>query len=298
MSGSLESAVGLRDAFDLGATTATITVTDVAMRSSRALVAGVTVETADGVQSGLVELDPAHATPTLFRRLAGESAARIALDRDGAPIVITRGVDGGQPVQRIVRFGLEGLPETTWSSTPVVADHTEVAIGFDGLVFWTNGLISITRNGAVSRLLARSSPMLDTGSPILFQEHAFVVEHLNDGTDVLTRVQNGGDVDWRFTLPRGARRVSAAVDGAGRAYIVSSDGVLRVLDEGGAPVIETVLTAVPSPNAFEGSSIAIAPDGFAVIVGEGRVSAVETRTSLANSSWPRHRRDNLSTGQR
>ena len=104
--------------------TVTVSIADMAVRGSGGLVVSVIQRVSSPRTSRevglLVEIDRNLIIATVFRRLGPTIARRVVVDRDEALVVVT--TDGDH--DRLVRFGLDGLPSTSWSTaaTSTAAD--------------------------------------------------------------------------------------------------------------------------------------------------------------------------------
>lgn len=298
------------------ASTATVTVEvlDMALRASGGVVVSLWREVSDPphVEGWLAEVDPTHSIATLFRPLGQRRAVRLAIDADEAVVALLEdGVPGDLVTeQQIVRFGLEGLPETTWSSSPARGVHTDLAIGAGGEVLWTAGLVQLTRTGTAAQLLAppRDPLALEAGAPVLDPQAVFHVvredrppesgpDALPGGTFFLrARTATTGEVRWQVELPARAVQATPAVDATGNVFVALEDGSVVGYDPGGRLLMQLQLpldTLVDEPIA-----LTLTPERVLVVVTQQTVFGVQSLEALSSSAWPRHRRDNLSTGHR
>lgn len=316
--GAVLSSVPLETLFapvTTASTTLEVQIVDLALRSSGTIVASVTrrvlapgePEFREGL---LAEIDPENRS-SVFERLGPLHARRLALDRDESVVAVLADgeVDAPAAQHRLARFGVTG-PSSTWASSATTAVHTELALGFDGFSFWTHGLVRVDREGVAERLLAPVSRPASSGAPALSGERIFVLQPMNlplapPGDELVCL---GADGQRLFSTPLGvtAPRMSPAVDALGQVYVVGSDGRLRAYDESGQAILLTELDpgdvpmnlAATSGLPLERVSVAIAFSGTIVIVADGHVFGVENLIPPAAAPWPRHRRDNLSTGHR
>jgi slime mold repeat-containing protein len=312
-------------------TTTSIRILDLALRASGGVIASVVRQTVrlDGrgvpqTEGVIAEIDRLHAVATIFQRLGQLHASRLAVDADEAVVAILRSGDPDKGVtdERLVRFGLAGLPETSWSTTPVSARHGELALGGASEVLWTAGLVSVARDGRATTLL-RDAPELATfayGSPVLTSDDVFLARRTPDAGESapgfagllpqaggtgssspspyeLLRINPGAGIVWRRSLDRAVIGMSPAVDLAGNVYLVTSDGTLHGWTPDGAPRFSPLMLPI-SGDEVDHLALGISPDGVVVAVARGRVFGVQSRDGLGSSSWPKHRRDNLATGHR
>jgi hypothetical protein len=294
-------------------------VLDLAIRASGGLVVSVISEiesssVADTIErAGMIaEVDPFHLVITPAYELGARHASRVAIDNDEAIVTLLRegAPDKGVARELVVRFGLAAFPNTTWSSSDILARRTQLAFGPGSEVLWSNGLISLTKNGEVRTLyepIFDTENPLETGSPVTFMNRALIIEKntaigssgwggLGFGDRLLAIDLDSGEVVFRSDLVSRAKRMSPAVDLAGTSYVLTEDGMLRAFDLEGAPFF-----AIPLPlegDRVENVALGITPGSVVVGISAGRVFGVQSEQPLANSSWPRHRRDNLSTGHK
>ncbi len=292
------------------ATTATITVSivDMAVRSSGTLVVSLRrdIEPSGNVEGVIVEVDHGAHVPSVFRNLQHRVARRIAIDRDEALLVILSDTRS----ERLVRFGLEGLPESSWSTTLTSTAHTELAIGPTGRAFWTVGLTSITTSGRAFPLVP-STRAFAAGSPVVRSPSTVSVVLPLDalaltgapgelGFEVLavrtTTTSTATRIEWRTPIRGEASASSPVLDFDENLYLVTREPALVALASSGVPLFTTPLPF--AVNATTAVALGVTERGKVVIISDGRVSAVQGARGLLPSSWPRHRRDNLSTGHR
>jgi outer membrane protein assembly factor BamB len=294
-----------------------VRVLDMALRASGGLVVSViretevsTVTQAIEREGFVAEIDPLHIAVTPIARLAQRHASRVAVDADEAVVAILRddAPDKGAREERLVRFGLINLPDTTWASSPILARRSELAFGPGEEILWTDGLIAVSRVGAVRTLVDRNfdGDPVEAGSPVTFGDRVILVEHnatiglgwggFGLGDRLVALDLDTREIVYRTELSGRARRMGLAVDLAGNAFVLTHDGVLHALQPDGEPLFDAPLPVVS--EALERIALGITPEGVVVAIAEGRVFGVQSELRLANSSWPRHRRDNLGTGHR
>lgn len=297
--------------------TITVRVLDLALRASGAIVASVVREVNNGTEvtrQGLIaEVDRMHSVATPFLRLGAQHASRLAIDADEAVIAVLRSgrPDTGAEPERVARFGLNGTLETSWSTNAVSARHSEIAIDGPGNVLWTAGLVAIARAGTLASLLPRGADAdpIDSGSPLLTRDDVVLVRAVPGpmreasslfapaaAAEILALDSRLGVVRWNAPLPLGAERMSPAVDAAGNVYLTTPQGVLHAWSPLGAPLFVTSLPF--GAESAERVALGISSDRVVVAVARRRVFGVQSTGPLGNSSWPRHRRDNLATGHR
>lgn len=299
--------VGLEPADTASTATVTLAIVDMALRGSGAIVASVIFHVEDGFQSrdsgALVEIDRALAVATVFRRLGPSVARRVVIDRDEAVVVVLS--DGTR--ERLVRFGLDGLPATSWSTSATSTAATELSLGGAGEALWTNGLVRVTTQGQFSALLP-PSPAAVVGAPIVGADaRVFVLRPVLEPAAALVErwallavdsatTAATATVAWTTPIVGRAEAVTPALDGAGYLYVMTKDGALTAVTSTG-----TVAFRTPSGLALDGVpdlALGITPRGAVVFAGDGRVVSIKGAASLAGTPWPRHRHDNLSTGHR
>lgn len=307
--------VGLEPAETASTATVSTSIVDVALRGSGALVASVVFHIVDEGRSrdagALVEIDRGFGVATVFRRLGPSVARRVVVDRDEALVVVLS--DGAR--ERLVRFGLDGLPETSWSTSATSTAATDIALGASGEALWTYGLTRITTRGQATALLA-PGPVVASGAALVGEAaRVFVVRPgapdappaLVDRwylTAVDTSSTTGEvSVAWSAAIVGPAEAVTPALDGLGNVYVLTKDGVLTAVSADGNVSYRTTsgLSLAESPDV----ALGITPRGDVVFSGpaqasstEGRVVSIKGAAPLAGTPWPRHRHDNLSTGHR
>lgn len=298
------------------ASTATVTtqILDLTVRASGALVASVirTVETATltDTQGFLVEVNAPHTIATRFADLGSRYATRLGLDIEESVVAILRDVADGPPngaqsgTERVVRLGIDGVPGGTWSSSEVNARRTDFAIGQNGEVLWAAGLLSIDRRGAPVPLLPPPSDpdQLRAGAPIVFGDTVYVIEKREGlpqpDTFYLLAMTATASMALQFEveLPGPTIQHSPVVDLAGRVYLITAQADLLIIDPDGTIALEVPVPMVATP--IEGVALTLTSRGNLLMSTGDRLIAIKGVAGLANSSWPRHRRDNLATGHR
>jgi hypothetical protein len=93
------------------------------------------------------------------------------------------------------------------------------------------------------------------------------------------------------------------VDAAGNTFVLTDDGTLHGFDPNGIEIMTTVLSSSTTVGAaplarWSPASITIGPTAIIMSVAAEHIFGVQNGAGIANSPWPRHRRDNLSTGHR
>ncbi len=295
------------------ASTATVTtrILDVAVRNSGALVASavrtVTTTAATATAGYLIEVDALHTTAMRMRDLGPQHASRVALDldesvvailRDGAPTATrTATVSRGE---RVVRLGIEGVADGTWSSFEVATLRSDLALGEEGEVLWAAGFTRIDRRGQPTPFIAppNDPQLIRSGSPVTGRDVMYVVirrpPETNDRLVALTSTD--GPTRFDLELPGPTIQHSPAVDAAGRVYVVTADATLVIVSPAGDVLVQAALPLDATP--LEGVALTLTTRGNLLIAAGDRLLAVKGLDGLANSSWPRHRRDNLSTSHR
>ncbi len=293
-----------------------VRVLDLAVRASGALVASVILETlgdrTEVLQGLIAEIDRTHTVATQFRDLGPRFSSRLAVDNDEAVIaVVSDGrPDKGLHEEQVIRFGIDGLPDTTWSSSSVFAGHTEVGLGRQSEVLWTAGLLSIGRTGAptILRTPPENPLLLERGSPVVNGDQIVFVEARASDPDnglglvseaayrLMSITATTGAETWSVDLSAAAARMSPVVDLQHNVFVTTANGKLWAFSGVGQFLFAYHLPV--GPDALEGVALTITPGGVVVAVGRGRVFGVQSIAPLGISSWPRHRRDNFSTGHR
>ncbi len=294
--------------------TVTITIDDMALRASGGIVVALsrTVSEPPSSDGWLAEVDPTHSIATLFRPLGQRRAARIAVDADEAVIALlvpSEATDIVQP-QQLVRFGLVGLPDTTWSSNTAQGVHTDLAIGQGGEVLWSAGLLTLSRTGSSAAYLAPpSDPLaLEAGAPVVDHDRIYSILRrptpVPDGLGALP----GGDFHliaqtattgveiFDVQLAARAVQLTPAVDFEGNVFCMLEDGRVVGYAPDGQLMMQLQLpldTLVDEPLA-----LTLTPERVLIVITQQTVFGVQSLNTLSSSAWPRHRRDNLSTGHR
>lgn len=291
-------------------------VLDLAIRASGGLVASVIseIDTSTATETieraGLIaEVDPFRLAITPLYGLGARHASRVIIDDDEAIAAIVRegAPDKGIASELLVRFGLAAFPNTSWSTSSILSRRTQLSFGPGSEVLWSNGLLRVTKGGDVRTLYeAPADQPVETGSPVTFMNRALIIERNTSISDTgwgfglgdrLVAIDLGtGEVLFRTDLTSRAKRMSPAVDLSGTSYVLTADGVLRAIDKDGMPLFLVPLALRDDP--VENVALGITPGAVVVLIADGRVFGVQSEQPLANSSWPRNRRDNLSTGHR
>jgi outer membrane protein assembly factor BamB len=320
--GELRQDLWLGDLFGSStSSTATVTtaIVDLAVRGSGALVVSLerTVESGDSIvhEGLLAEVDRSHSVATVFRSLGRLVALRLAIDRDESVVAVL--ADRRSIVQRLVRFGIDGLAMGTWSTTATAARSTEIALGADGDVIWSEGLIAVSMHGDLAHLLppdrrAPRAPFV-SGSPIVHKDGLLLfayptIAQLPPGLGFLpaagyelmalspVRTSTLPRLRWTARLSASAEASSPAADAEGNVFVFTRDGAISAFSSEGMPVFRTELP-IDAAGA-DRVSMAISPQRVVVVALDRTVIGVQSTAGLATSPWPRHRRDNLSTGHR
>ncbi len=282
-------------------------VLDLAVRGSGALVASVvrtiTTTTATTTEGYLIEVNALRTIATRFEELGPQHATRVAIDEDESVVTILRDgpIDRGVGEEQVLRLGIEGVPDRTWTSTTQDAVRTDLAIGVDGEVLWGAGLVSIDRTGVEQTLVEPplDPELIQVGSPVTFDDRVFViVRHPDDDQRdyLLALTASTGVSQFEVALPGPTIQHSPAVDAFGQVYVVTADGDLVVVAPDGRFEFETELPLTSTPTS--GLALTLTSRGFVVVAADDQLLFILGDGSLANSSWPRARRDNLSTSNR
>ena len=290
--------------------TNTVRILDMAARASGALVVSV-VHTPAGIlgprQGAIAEIDRTHRIATGFADLGALHASRLAVDADEAVLaVLADGLpDLGPRLERLARFGV-GEPSGTWATTATVAVRTELAIDEAGRALWTHGLIAVTRTGALSEI-GHIVGLAPTGSPVVGSGGIVWTRALPfdavPGPGIapsnafeLVMTSTGGGTAWRVDLRASAEGMSPVLDLSGNIFLLTWDAHLVARTPEGDRIFDTALSF--SPDAMTATALGISPDGVVVVPGPDRVVGVRVLAPQGFGAWPRHRRDNLSTGHR
>lgn len=291
------------------ASTATVTTTiiDMALRGSGSLVLSVVqavTERGRTTEHGaLLEVDRSLSVATVYRRLGLSVARRLVIDRDEALVVV---LSDGQR-ERLVRFGLEGLPETSWSTSASSTISTELSLSGAGEALWTHGLTRVTTAGRATTVLP-PAPVGAVGAALVGRRsRLFVVRPVDAPEPALASSWSLWAIDtssttvtttqaWSAPLVGRAEAITPALDAAGVVYVATADGTLVAIDADGQVIFRTA-SGISLADAAE-VALGITPRGAVVLSGEGRVLAIRGAGPLAGTPWPRHRRDNLSSGHR
>ena len=101
---------------------------------------------------------------------------------------------------------------------------------------------------------------------------------------------------FRIPLRQRFDRMSPVLDQNGVLYLIANNSLLRAVDSDGNTVFELGLPIASLGE--EPIALGLYPRGVLTLAAQGRVIGVQTNASIAATPWPRHRRDNLSTGHR
>ncbi|MCB9654999.1 MAG: PQQ-binding-like beta-propeller repeat protein [Deltaproteobacteria bacterium] len=308
--------------------TTTVEVVDLALRASGAMMASVVrridrplvPSTADSVNvettwEGIIaEIDRTHRQASVFLALGHRIATRVAIDQDESILAILRETSTDEAASRelAVRIGIEGLANNSWATSATNALRSDIAISDRGRVFWSGGLRRIEKDGEMLTLAVPTSTASAglTGTPILGLEQLFIVgpASLSAAPDALGRDDSearislqtfdfSGQKLWHFEPEKARRRIAPALDDAGTVFLVDDTPRLYALAQrDGSLLFQTDL-----PGTFELSdavSLGVTPGGIALVILDNQVVGVRALSGLAHTAWPRHRRDNLSTGHR
>jgi len=294
---------GLRTA---STSTPAVRVLDLVARASGALLVSAIHEPSDGPREGLIaEIDRGHVSASRFLALGALHAARLAVDRDESLIALLSEDPPGAPYprERIARFGVsEGL---SWATTGTRTAGSDLALGPQGEVLWTRGLLRIATDGTASVI----DPRVDVsraGSPALSDRHAYFTRRvpasfgpslLAGGHELAAYALTGTvGIAWTADLAGTAGGMSPVADARGRAFVLSYDGVLHAFEPDGRTLFAHRLPEDRRPS--RPTALALSFDRVVVVVSARGVVGVQSDAPIAASAWPRHRRDNLSTGHR
>ncbi len=296
---------GIFDAPVKTASTATVTVqiVDMAVRRSGGLVVSLWRQISDpaSVDGWIAEVDATHTIATLFRPLGRRRAIRLAVDADEAVVAVLSdgAVEDPTSNHQVVRFGLGGLPETTWSSNSYPATHTDLALGKAGEVLWSAGLIALSRTGSSAPYLNPPQDPLDlqAGAPILDRRRVFsIVRRGAEASVLIAQTATTGASLFEVELPAPALQVTPVVDADGNVFCALQDGRVVGYDRDGRLLLQLYLPL--DALVSEPLALTLTPKRVVVIITQQTVFGVQSVSTLSTSSWPRHRRDNLSTGHR
>ena len=289
------------------ASTATVTaqIIDIAVRASGALVASVTrtvtTTVSEQTEGYLIEVNALHTIATVLQNLGPRYASRVALDVDESVVAILRdgAADGGLGQDQLVRLGIDGVPGGSWSSSTIDGLRTDLALGPDGEVLWAAGLTRIDRQGELLSLLPPPNDPnnIRSGSPITFDTRVYALVQSTGGPATLVALTStGGPTLFELPLPGPTIQHSPVVDAAGQVYLVTSEGHVLIVSPQGQIALESPLPLTSTP--VEGITLTLTSRGFLLLAAEDTLFSIKGVNRLANSSWPRHRRDNLSTSHR
>jgi hypothetical protein len=303
-----------------GTATTSVRILDLALHASGGIIASLVLERvstqgAHTFEGMIAEIDPLHINVAPFRHLGPLHASRLAIDTDEGVVAILRAgePDKGVEEERLVRFGLDNLPETSWSTNPVLEAHGELAFSGVSDVLWTAGLIRVGRNGQTSTLLSADpdASAFIYGSPVLTLHDVILARPVPPGSSPSPNLRAAptasaaeliaidpldGSLHWQIPLDGDVHGMSPAADLQGNTYVVTSDGVLHGFVPGGVTYFDAPLPI--SSADLDHVALGISPDGVVVAVARGRVFGVQSMGTLGSSAWPKHRRDNLATGHR
>jgi outer membrane protein assembly factor BamB len=304
--GDVVRTIPLDEAFDAPtAATSTVVhlVVDAAVRASGTVVASLVRReqrpSGEVRRSILAEIDWRTGVATRFRDLGDGFARRVAIDLDEALVALVEAEDR----TRLVRFGLEAQPRGSWSTASSSTAPTELALGPNGEVTWTDGLVQVSARGE-RRTLLGPTPIARDGAPIVGGAGRVYMVRPRDGAlggDLVvldpSRSATTTPVVWTRSIGgQGAAGLAPARDAQGVTYVATRDPALLAFAPDGRPVF---VTALPVPLARdERISVTVTPRQKIVLVGRDHLIGVQGVAGLEASSWPRHRRDNLSSGHR
>lgn len=305
-SGEVVRTIPLEDAFDVrGAETSTVVhvVVDAAVRASGTVVASlVRREQSAGGEARraiLAEIDWRSGVATRFLELGGGFARRLAIDADEAIVALVE----AEGASRLVRFGLEAQPRGSWSTASSTTAPSELALGPNGEVAWTDGLVQVSARGE-RRTILRPDLAARDGAPIVGGAGRIYVVRPRVGApggDLVvvdpTRSATASPIVWTRSIGgQGAAGLSPARDALGATYVATRDPALLGFGADGRPLF---VTALPVPLARdERISVTVTPRSKIVLVGRDHLIGVQGAAGLEASPWPRHRRDNFSSGHR
>ncbi len=283
--------------------TTAVQVIELAARASGALVASAVRLDGDRVLEGVVaEIDRGRAVASVFRRLGPLHARRLLVDADEAVVALLADgrLDAGRAGSRLIRFGVDALPDTTWVTTGTVGPASDLGLGPDGEVYWTRGLVRVDRRGGLVGLAPaggrspRGAPVIDGDRVLVLRASPDAAGADGDAADELVETSSTGEIRWRRFLGAPAPGASPSLDAAGNVFVVDGRGVLQGLRANGEPALIRELGFTPvHPVATTVSFRSVV-----IVVGPDRVIGVQGVAPISASTWPRRRRDNLSTGHR
>ena len=297
--------------------TASVRILDIAVRASGALVVSLLRETEDAgeivAREGLLaEVDRLRIAVTPFRSLGARAATRLAIDQDESVVAVLSDAPG-EPTRRdrLVRFGVTGT-SGTWSSSELEVVRTDVALGDRGQVLWSAGLVAVDRSGEPRQLLAPppDAEAIELGAPVVDRGRIYMVlrrggvvpptpgpSFAPGGTyHLLALTASTGATIYDVELPGTAAQVTPVVDALGNVFVVTGEGQVIGANPQGDALFSAALPL--GPASASALSLTVTPQRVLVVVSQGRVFGVQSVAPLGISTWPRHRRDNLSTSHR
>lgn len=279
--------------------TLTVRVLDMAARASGALVLSVERALGEEREGFIVELDAPHEVATTFVALGPRVARRVVIDRDESLVLLVRSGAPNESVapERVVRLGIEGLAGGSWSAGPLEAVRSELALGAAGEVLWSHGLTRISARGEVSTLAPAPAlaGLRRRGAALTFGPWTWNLESETGAQGFLRARTSTGAVAVEIPLADIELATTPVIDAQGRIYLLDARGIMRAFDADARPLFETDLElGTPVGTA----ALALSSRGMVIAVVDGRLFGVQGFTSLAFSSWPKHRRDNFGTGHR
>lgn len=296
---------GVFDAPVKTASTATVTVriVDMAVRGSGGLVVSLWREISDpvSVDGWIAEVDSTHSIATLFRPLGRRRAIRLAIDADEGVVAVLSDGSPEDPTSnhQVVRFGLDGLPETTWSSNTQAAVHTDLALGGAGEVLWSAGLIALSRTGSSAPYLSPPQDPLriEMGAPVLDRERVFsIVQDEAETFFLVAQTATTGTSLFEIELPSPALQMTPVIDARGNVFCALQDGRVVGYDPDGQLMLQLFLPL--DALVSEPLALTLTSERVVIVMTQQTVFGIQSLNTLSTSSWPRHRRDNLSTGHR
>ena len=312
MTGGVLGSVDVAEAFGgppVG-TSSTVRILDLAARASGALVASVVHQPfgpIHGRNGAIIEIDRTHRIATSFIDLGPLHASRIAVDRDESVLAVL--ADGfpdlGPRNERLARFG-GGDDATSGATTATVSVRTELAIDRDGRALWTHGLVAVTRAGRPKEI-GHLVGLAPTGSPVVGPRGIVWLRALpfapvpgpgiapSSGFELVV-TSTAGHTSWRVDLAASAEQMSPVLDLFGNIFLLTWDSHLTARRPDGAIAFELDLE-FPT-DRMSPTGLAINHDGVVIVPGPDRLVGVQAFGPQGVGAWPRHRRDNLSTGHR